>query len=115
MLLDKSEEFGTHVGLGIIPGVVEKIAVAGERIPFIGWKKINFAKPSGLEGHSNTYYFVHSYHATPSNHAHLYANYTLANTKITAVIGQDNVMGVQFHPEKSGDAGLALLKKFTEL
>lgn len=96
MLMDNSFEFGEYPGLGLIPGEVRKIDVPGERIPFIGWKSVD------LMGSSHHYYFVHSYQAIPRDKQNLWASYSLGNSEITAAIRKDNVIGVQFHPEKSG-------------
>lgn len=106
MLMDKSFEFGEHPGLGIIAGDVKKIDVIGQRVPFIGWKKIEMNKKFG------TYYFIHSYQAIPAYRENLLATYALDKSQITAAIIKNNVLGVQFHPEKSAEDGLRLLKYF---
>lgn len=115
MLLDLSHEFGQHEGLGIISGDVSKIQAANQRIPFIGWKHVDFNVNEKLREHSNNYYFVHSYCAKAKNPEHEVAHYTLGNARVTAAIQKDNVLGLQFHPEKSGADGLALLKSFVSL
>ncbi len=106
MLLEKSFEFGEHRGLGIIEGEVRKINVPGEKVPFIGWKEIEVA------GKKNKFYFLHSYQALPKSDENLLATYNLGKNKITAIVKKNNVLGLQFHPEKSGTAGLDLIKLF---
>lgn len=109
MLLDTSNEFGEHAGLGIIAGSVNKIDLAGHRTPFIGWKSVE------LMGKSNHFYFVHSYEAVLKNPDNLLASYTLGSHRVTAGIRADNVIGVQFHPEKSAQDGLEFLDYFLGL
>lgn len=109
MLMEKSFEFGEHLGLGLVPGDVSKIDIPGERIPFIGWKEV------ALLGKPNHFYFVHSYQATPRDKENLWATYSLGKIKITAAIRKDNVMGVQFHPEKSAQDGLNFIKYFIDI
>ncbi|MBT8435824.1 MAG: imidazole glycerol phosphate synthase subunit HisH [Gammaproteobacteria bacterium] len=109
MLMDNSFEFGEYPGLALIPGEVRKIDVPGERIPFIGWKSVD------LMGSSHHYYFVHSYQAMPRNKQNLWASYSLGDSEITAAIRKDNVIGVQFHPEKSGEDGLDFINNFLQI
>ena len=106
MLLESSNEFGDHKGLGLIPGSVEKISVEGHRTPFIGWKRVE------LLGSTKHFYFVHSYEALPQKHSDLLATYTLGEHKVTAAVRNHNVLGVQFHPEKSARDGLAFIDYF---
>lgn len=109
MLMDRSFEFGEYPGLGLIPGEVRKIDSPGERVPFIGWKEISIGEKK------DTFYFVHSYQALPVHKEHVLASYTLGGHPITAAVKKDHVMGVQFHPEKSAQAGIALIKDFLAL
>ena len=109
MLMDISIEYGEYPGLGLISGEVTKIDIPGERVPFIGWKEVAFL------GSSNHYYFVHSYQAIPRDEENLWATYSLGASKITAAIKKDNVMGVQFHPEKSAEDGLNFIKYFIDI
>lgn len=106
MLMTKSEEFGLHDGLNLIAGDVKKIDVPGFRVPFIGWKEISLGEQA------RKFYFVHSFHAQPTNREHIFSSYTLGDRKIVAAVQKDNVTGVQFHPEKSGEAGMAFLSSF---
>lgn len=119
LLFDRSLEYGEHPGLGLIPGEVRPIAEAipaGLKIPHIGWNALAYTRPSELfknvpEG--SHVYFVHSYHAT------LCESSTTAVTEyggtLTAAVERGNVFGCQFHPEKSGQAGLAILRAFAAL
>ena len=118
MLFDRDYEDGVHEGLGLIPGEVRPISEtipAGLKIPQIGWNALLFRNGSRLfkyikEG--DYVYFVHSYHATGCE------DYTTAVAEygglLTASVEKGNVFGCQFHPEKSGDVGLSILKAFVE-
>ena len=120
LLLEKSYEFGEHDGLGLIPGAVRPIAdviPAGCKIPHIGWNALEFrGKKSPLfrylsEG--DYVYFVHSYHGADCG------EYVSAVTEygamLTAAVERENIYGCQFHPEKSGNVGLNILRAFCEL
>ncbi|HIT79401.1 MAG TPA: imidazole glycerol phosphate synthase subunit HisH [Candidatus Faecivivens stercorigallinarum] len=112
MLFDESDEFTTTSGLGLIPGRVEKI-VCPYKIPHMGWNHLE------LNGHSpllagvperSSVYFVHSYMAcTESANVTAYCDY---GVKIPALAEKGTVFGAQFHPEKSGETGLTILKNF---
>ena len=119
MLFDRDYEDGVHEGLGLIPGEVRPISEtipADLKIPQIGWNALLFRNESRLfkyikEG--DYVYFVHSYHATGCG------EWTTAVTEygdlLTASVEKGNVFGCQFHPEKSGDVGLGILKAFVEV
>lgn len=120
LLLDKSYEYGEHCGLGLIPGEVRPIRdVIGPdlKVPHIGWNALHFTKSEEplwnriQEG--DFVYFVHSYYAAEC------APYVIATTdygtELTVAVRNKNVWGVQFHPEKSGKVGLAVLKAFCEV
>ncbi|MDO4488701.1 MAG: imidazole glycerol phosphate synthase subunit HisH [Eubacteriales bacterium] len=119
LLFDRSLEFGEHEGLGLIPGEVLPIEdyISSELdIPHMGWNALKFHKESALykdipEG--THFYFVHSFAAFGCE-KDLSAS-TEYGTTITASVEKGNVYGTQFHPEKSGEAGLRLLKNFCEL
>ncbi len=118
LLLDKSFEYGEHEGLGLIHGNVTPIkgfVRADLKIPHIGWNGLHFEKEHFLfkyihEG--DHAYFVHSYHATDCEKDVLAT--TEYDKMLTAAIGKDNVLGCQFHPEKSGEVGLNILRAFVE-
>jgi imidazole glycerol-phosphate synthase subunit HisH len=124
MLATVSEEFGMYPGLDMIPGVVKAIprkSTDGEqvKVPFIGWTPIVIENPqvaigSCLESHpdSAAVYLVHSFQVMPKDPAHLLASYLLGGHRIAAAICKDNITGLQFHPEKSGDVGLAIMRRF---
>ena len=122
MMLTKSFEFGEYSGLDIIPGNVvsmEGVVPADYKIPHIGWNKLIFPKDKPKSpifryvNEGEHVYFVHSYYCTDC------APDTIATTEygaeLTAAIARDNVFGVQFHPEKSGEVGLNILRAFKEL
>ena len=120
MLLDGSDEFGASKGLGLIPGWVRQLPVQSDiKLPHIGWSAIrppegaNWSK-SLLEdvaiGHEM--YFVHSFHAEPADPAHRLADTLYGDYAFCAVVKKDNITGCQFHPEKSGEAGLRIIRKF---
>ncbi len=119
LLFDRSFEFGQHAGLGLIAGdVVDMTPVvpAGYKVPHIGWNALHFTRPHPLfryikEG--DCVYFVHSFYADRCEEAVIAtAEYGPA---LTAAAARDNVLGCQFHPEKSGPVGLAILRAFCEL
>ena len=119
LLFDKSFEYGEHKGLGLIPGEVRPIAEgipAGLKVPHIGWNALRFTgNKSPLfryikEG--DCVYFVHSYHAADCEASVIAtAEY---GAELTAAVQRGNVCGCQFHPEKSGRVGLAILRAFCE-
>ena len=118
MLFEKSYEFGEHTGLGLLKGSVigmEGTIPAELKIPHIGWNALHFQKESKLfkyikEG--DCVYFVHSFYVDPSAESVVataeYGNF------VTAAVQMGNVMGCQFHPEKSGEVGLNILRAFCE-
>ena len=113
LLAEHGHEYGTHAGLGWIKGEVKRIETAPELpIPHMGWNELEFKTPHKLtKGVAKDVYFVHSYCFNAKNPADVIAT-TNYGTEITAIIARDNVMGVQFHPEKSQQAGLVLLRNF---
>lgn len=116
MLMSGSEEFGAHEGLGIIPGqgvVIPPDTGAGHirKIPHIGWNRIWSASGNAdAHGVEKVFYFVHSFAVKPDNDDHCLAYCTYDGLKIAAVIGSGFTTGCQFHPEKSGKAGLLFLR-----
>jgi glutamine amidotransferase len=116
IILDRSEE-GDTPSLGIIPGVCRRLRVEDPRhkIPHIGWNEVRAVKPHPLlEGlqPGDEFYFVHSYYPDPADPAHVYATTEYERTFCCA-LGRDNLFATQFHPEKSGRLGLALLERFS--
>lgn len=115
LLFEKSEESPEANGLGIFKGSVVKIPDCGLKIPHIGWNSIKLAKESRILPDSNEFmYFVHSYYIKPLDDD-IVSSHTVYGEKLAVSIESGNVFAVQFHPEKSGDAGLSILKKFISL
>ena len=123
MLFDQSSEFEISEGLGLIEGNVNKIPVEkGRRLPNIGWNYIT--KPIGISWErsilkntsiNDRVYFVHSYCANPKNKKNIIANSSYLKELFCAAVQKDNVIGVQFHPEKSGEIGLKILDNFINI
>ena len=119
LLFSKSYEYGEHEGLGLIKGSIRPIADVipkDFKIPHIGWNELIFTKPSPIFStlpQNSFVYFVHSFYATDCDDA------VIANTEygapLTAAVQYKNVFGCQFHPEKSGEIGLKILKSFANL
>ncbi len=119
ILFEASEE-GTEKGLGIIPGKVKRFASEPEiTIPHMGWNQLDFTQtnhPLWQNLPSNPYvYFVHSYYVEPKDRAVNAATVTHGSQQVTAAIAYDNLMAVQFHPEKSSTYGLKILSNFVSL
>ncbi|MGG4497778.1 imidazole glycerol phosphate synthase subunit HisH [Brevibacillus reuszeri] len=116
LLFGKSEEYGDHVGLGLLTG--EAVRFRGDfKVPHMGWNELQVKqKHSLLEGVQNGdyVYFVHSYHVRVGTPEVLLAT-TDYHQEVTAIVGRDNVFGMQFHPEKSGETGMRLLRNFAVL
>ncbi|HUU24016.1 MAG TPA: imidazole glycerol phosphate synthase subunit HisH [Methyloceanibacter sp.] len=122
LLLRKGEEFGEHAGLDIISGIVRRLPEpraqdpAAMRIPNIGWRPITVRADGsvlGPAGAGGMYYFVHSYAPWPENPEHVTATIEMNGQEVPVAVQRNNLIGVQFHPEKSGPAGLELLARFT--
>lgn len=119
LLFEKGYEYGEHEGLGLIKGNVRFIGdyiTPGLKIPHIGWNSLSFPKENKIFKYLNEgdfVYFVHSYHGTECDSS------VIATTEyggtLTAAVADGNVYGMQFHPEKSGDTGLKILKTFCEI
>lgn len=119
MLFEKSYEYGEHAGLGLIPGTVQPIAnviPADYKIPHIGWNALHIQKDCPLfsqiqEG--DCVYFVHSFYAADCAQSVVAtAEY---GAELTAAVASGNIYGCQFHPEKSGAVGLAILRAFAQM
>ena len=109
-------ENGEHQGLNFINGRVEKIIEPNLKVPHMGWNNLiikNNKHPILKNIHNGTdFYFANSFHFTCQNENNLLAHVEYGNTKITAVVAKDNIIGAQFHPEKSGEIGLQFLNNF---
>jgi glutamine amidotransferase len=126
LLFDDSEEFGATTGLGLIPGRVVNIPAKttteeSQKIPHIGWNDLVLPAHHG-SWHGNlltdvtpgeAVYFVHSFMAVPASNSHRLANCIYGGMEISAAVRRENVVGCQFHPEKSGEVGLRILRRFT--
>ena len=120
MLFDRSFEYGEHEGLGLIHGDI--VPMQGKlpenlKIPHIGWNRLEFERKDcplfQYVSDGDYMYFVHSYYA--DNCSEDLVASTEYGLKITAAVAHGNVYGCQFHPEKSGDKGLSILKAFCEM
>jgi glutamine amidotransferase len=125
-LFEASEEFGEHPGLGLLPGRVlalprETVGAAAPRLPHIGWNQL--VTPETGRGWSNTLlapfvnqlpsvYFVHSFAVHPSHPADRLADCVYDGQRICAAIQRGNLMATQFHPERSGEIGLTIIRRF---
>lgn len=119
LLFEKSYEYGEHEGLGLLKGKVipmEGNIPAGLKIPHIGWNALHFRKPNELFRYvqeNDCVYFVHSFYAAECEESVIAtAEY---GKELTAAVEMGNIKGCQFHPEKSGKAGLAILRAFCEM
>lgn len=118
MLMETSEEHGTHRGLALVPGNVKRFPTgSGQKVPHMGWNSLRIEETdnplfAGF-GPDEYVYFVHSYYARTTQ------EFTLTTTEyicpFASSVGSGNIFGVQFHPEKSGTAGLRLLKNFIDM
>lgn len=120
LLLEKSYEYGEHEGLGIIKGSVVSVRDAVPekfKVPHIGWNALKFqGEPNPLFKYINEgdcVYFVHSFYAADCEKSTIAV--TDYGVELTAAVASGNVYGCQFHPEKSGDVGLRILKAFCEM
>ena len=121
LLLEESLEYGRHSGLGLIPGraaPIREVIPAGYKVPHIGWNALHFPQDRPVHPlfsriqKGDCVYFVHSYYGAGCGGSVIAtAEY---GPELTAAVARDNVMGVQFHPEKSGAVGLNILRAFCE-
>ena len=118
MLFERSYEYGTHEGLGLLRG--EVVAMQGSipeelNVPHIGWNSLKVVASHPIFKYTNEgnfVYFVHSYYASGCDESLLAT--TDYGIEMTAAVAKDNVAGMQFHPEKSGECGLNILRAFAE-
>jgi glutamine amidotransferase len=127
LLATTSEEFGNHLGLNLIPGKVVSIPTefpigCKRKVPFVGWAKLSVLQVCVPENiiltelsKDKSVYLVHSYYYVPDDIKNLVATYDYFGEKIAAVIKSENIYGFQFHPEKSGEVGLGLLRAFLQV
>jgi len=113
ILLDKGYEFGINPGLSLIKGEVKKLDTSNNKIlPFVGYQKVSFSKETKyfnkFEGEK--FYFVHSYHADNVSNKNILAKTIAQNKEYCCAVKSNNIIGTQFHPEKSGEIGLEFLK-----
>ena len=117
LLFESSSELGGGEGLGLLQGSVEPLDAPGLKVPQIGWNAVAWRRPSPLaEGLPDpcAFYHVHSFAARPHHPVDVIGAATYGK-EFASVVGRGSVLGVQFHPEKSGAEGLALLANFTRL
>ena len=119
LLFDKDYEDGVYEGLGLIPGevrAIREVIPKGLKIPHIGWNALSIKKDSRLFKYiknGDYVYFVHSYHGVGCISDT--TSVTDYGAPLTASVEKDNVFGCQFHPEKSGEVGLSIIKAFVEI
>lgn len=120
LLFQSSEEAPGVSGLGYFNGTVSRLkGGSGIKIPHMGWNSLSFEVPNpqflaDSGARNEFFYFVHSFHAVPSDPGVLLATAEYGSNRVTAAVGRDNVFATQFHPEKSQRAGLALLSEFLQ-
>ena len=114
LLADSGEEFGSHDGLGWVPGIVRLLESADPaiKVPHMGWNDVapTTLHPLIVPGEA---YYLHSYHFAASDPAHVLAT-TEHGGQLVSAVGRDTIVGVQFHPEKSQSYGLSFLSRFLE-
>jgi glutamine amidotransferase len=118
LLMDRSSEAGDHRGLGLVAGSVEPLSgiSAGLVVPHVGWNEVDFVRESPLadRGTRASFYFVHGYYCKAADPAHVVGEVHYGSP-FPAVIAAGNVVGCQFHPEKSQRHGLAILERFSRM
>lgn len=112
-LLYGAQEEGPTTGLGLLEGSVTSLPPT-HKVPQIGWNTVEFVSDSPLDGHPDGYYyFVHSYIVNPADDFEI-AAHTDYGVRFPSIVARDNVWGVQFHPEKSGEEGLRLIQRWVD-
>lgn len=116
-LFESSDEMGDHAGLGILPGHVTRFPEMDLKVPHMGWNQLHFKQASPILDNlseDNYAYFVHSYYCEPAEASDILIETDYGIT-FCAGVHRDNIFGVQFHPEKSQQTGLTLLRNFLAL
>ena len=118
LFLSESEEMGAHEGLGVVPGKVLRFRSSEDKIPQIGWNSADLCRKDsvlfrGIPDKSY-FYFVHSYYCSPDDPESVAATTFFAGKNFCSAIEKNGIFAVQFHPEKSSEAGLQVLKNFAE-
>jgi glutamine amidotransferase len=116
LLFDESEEMGQHIGLGLLPGKIVRFP-RHLTVPHMGWNQIEPRSDHPLlknVGPGDFAYFAHSYYAAPADPGHVVAT-TDYGQPFASAVAKDNVCAIQFHPEKSQQVGLQILKNFVDL
>ena len=119
IIFQQTEEDGGTQGLGLVPGAVKLFRPASrfDKVPQMGWNSVKQARKcplfAGIDDNSE-FYFVHSYYPAPSNPAYVLGETDYAGVRFASVVGKDNLVAPQFHPEKSGRVGLRLLENFVK-
>lgn len=113
IMFEHSQEKDTDC-LGWLKGEVVKFDASAVRVPQMGWNRVNFEQDKGLKAEDNYFYFVNSYYTKPADSGDIWgtADY---GSRFTAAVHRDNIYAIQFHVEKSGEAGLKLLNEFLHL
>ncbi|MBN1928964.1 MAG: imidazole glycerol phosphate synthase subunit HisH [Chlorobiaceae bacterium] len=118
LFLSESEEMGAHKGLDLVAGKVLHFQSATDKIPQIGWNTVEYSRDDSVlfrgipDG--SWFYFVHSYYCSPDDPESIAATTGYAGKKFCSAIEKNGIFAVQFHPEKSSEAGLQVLKNFAE-
>lgn len=114
LLFESSSESGVHEGLGLIKGKITRFDI-DLKVPQVGWNSVKVAKPSKILKNvdGEYFYFVHSFCAADINDET--CGITDYSVQFTSAVEKNNIFGVQFHPEKSGESGLKILKNFAEI
>jgi len=116
MMFEEGHEFGVHKGLGLLPGRVVKFP-EGVRVPHVGWNQVEFRQNHPVFqdlSDQSFFYFVHSYYIEPADRSCVIGE-TEYQSRFPSICGHENIVGVQFHPEKSQATGLKLLRNFAEM
>ena len=115
LLADKSEENGSHNGLGWISGSIKKLPTKKLKMPHMGWNSIKLLGENfDIKPKETDYYFIHSYYFDCKNKENVLAETSYGIT-FPSIVNKENIFGTQFHPEKSSDQGLNIIKKFLKL